>query len=186
MKRGAVRDDDHVDGPAGAPLTLMEYGDFECPHCFRAHPIVKQVRARLGGTLRFAFRNFPLTQVHPHALDAAMAAESVSASRGAAAYWTMHDLIFTHQQDSPDALDRPHLARYATTAGADGESVVADIAAGTFEERVARDFSTGVRSGVNGTPTFFINGRRFDGDWSRPDVFLSALERAMEPGAAPA
>ena len=179
-----VHEADHVAGRADAPVTLVEYGDFECPHCYRAHPIVKEMRHRMGDNLRFVFRNFPLTQVHPHALDAAMAAESVNASHGIAAYWAMHDQLYTHQQDSSDALDRAHLAGYANAVGGNGASVLADLASGRFEARVANDFTSGVRSGVNGTPTFFINGRRFDGDWTRPDVFQSALESAVEQASS--
>ena len=177
-----VRADDHQAGPADAPVTLIEYGDFQCPWCFKAHPIVLELQQRLGAKLRFVFRNFPLTQIHPNALHAAAAAESVNATSGADAYWRMHHLLFEHQQDAPDALGDAHLARYAATAGGDPEQVKRDLASGAHEARVKADFRSGVRSGVNGTPTFFINGERFDGDWQNSAELADALERAA--GAA--
>ena len=174
----AVHDGDHTLGAADAPVTLVEYGDFQCPYCAQAHPIVTAVRERLGARLRFVFRNFPLTQIHPRALHAAQAAESVAAHAGTSTYWAMHDAIFEHQRDSAAALDDEHLIAYAATAGADPRDVRADLEAGAFEERVRADFMSGVRSGVNGTPTFFVNGERFGGDWSDVDAFAAALERA--------
>jgi protein-disulfide isomerase len=176
--RTPVGDDDHALGAASAPVTLLEYGDYQCPHCFRAHPIVAAVRKQLGVTLRFVFRNFPLTEVHPNAMHAAEAAESVGAHAGAKAFWAMHDAIYRHQQDSDDALDDEHLIRYAAAAGADAQAIRRDLDADAFESRVRTDFMGGLRSGVNGTPTFFINGARFDGDWSTARSFVSALETA--------
>jgi protein-disulfide isomerase len=173
-----VHEGDHSIGPADAPVTLVEYGDFQCPHCARAHPRVKAVRERLGDRLRFVFRNFPLTEVHPEALHAAEAAESVAAHAGNDAYWVMHDLLYEHQQDSEWALDDEHLLEYAAAAGADPAVVKADLEADTFEAHVRTDFLSGVRSGVNGTPTFFINGERFEGDWSSVSSFAAVLEAA--------
>lgn len=178
-KQGTLRPDvsdaDHRIGADNAPVTLVEYGDYQCPHCFRAHPIVTAVRKQLESQLRFVFRNFPLTEIHPEALHAAEAAESVAASKGDAAYWAMHDLIFEHLQDSDDALDDAHLVQYAAAAGADPKRVQRDLDDATFEERVRTDFMSGVRSGVNGTPTFFINGVRFEGDWTSTTAFVAAL-----------
>jgi protein-disulfide isomerase len=176
--RPPVNDKDHSSGPSHAPITLVEYGDFQCPYCYRAHPIVLKLQKQLDGRLRFVFRNFPLTQIHPNAQHAAEAAESVAAQAGDEAYWRMHHSIFEHQQDSPDALDDAHLARYAAAAGADPARVQADLAEGTYESRVRTDFMSGLRSGVNGTPTFFINGVRFEGDWTNVSEFASALEAA--------
>ena len=173
-----VHEGDHIRGPAKAPVTLVEYGDFECPYCFRAHPIVQSIQDRLGDRLRFVFRNFPLTQLHPHALHAAEAAEAVAAHAGPRAYWAMHDAIFEHQQDSGDALDDFHLVHYAADAGADPREVQQDLAKDAFVDRVQQDFTSGVRSGVNGTPTFFINKERFDGDWTNQSAFEFALEQA--------
>jgi protein-disulfide isomerase len=173
-----VSDADHSAGPADASVTLVEYGDFQCPYCFRAHPIVVKLQEQLGDRLRFVFRNFPISELHPYALKAAEAAESVAAHTGSAAYWKMHHAIFEHQQDSPDALDQSHLLRYAAAAGADPAQIQPDLDASTFATRVKTDFLSGVRSGVNGTPTFFINGARFDGDWTSPSEFKAALLEA--------
>jgi protein-disulfide isomerase len=176
--RPDVSDKDHAIGRSDAPVTLVEYGDYECPHCARAHPIVTAVRALLGDKLRFVFRDFPLTQIHPHALHAAEATESVAANAGEDAYWAMHDTIYEHQRDSEDALDDAHLVAYAKRCGADPSQVRSDLESDTFEEDVRADFMSGVRSGVNGTPTFFINGARFEGDWTNPAGFAESLEEA--------
>ena len=171
---------DHAQGPAAAPVTLVEYGDYECPHCGRAYPIVQEVQRRLGDRLRFVWRNFPLTEIHPHALHAAESAESVGEQLGEAGYWPMHDAIFEHQQVSPAALDDAHLVRYAADVGADAARVRRDLEADAHVERIDADFSGGVRSGVNGTPTFFVNGVRYDGDWMDVEGFVEALARATE------
>jgi protein-disulfide isomerase len=141
---------------------------------------VKALQKRFGKRLRFVFRNFPLAESHPEAMHAAEAAESVAVSAGDAAFWKMHDLLFEHQQDDLDALDDAHLARYAADAGADAKQVERDLAAEAYEERVRADFMSGVRSGVNGTPTFFINGVRYDGDWSTASTFAADLEAAAK------
>ncbi len=172
-----VHDQDHSRGPAAAPVTLVEYGDFECPHCAAAYPIVRRLQEQRAGEVRFVFRNFPLVRLHPHALHAAEAAESVAAHAGAGAYWAMHDALFEHQRDSPRALDDAHLVRHAAAAGADAERVRRELAAGTHEAKVRGDYVSGVRSGVGGTPTFFINGARYDGDWRDSAAFAWALDR---------
>jgi protein-disulfide isomerase len=156
---------DHLAGPETAPVTLVEYGDYQCPYCGKAYPIVKQVRERLGSQLRFVFRNFPLTRIHPEAQHAAEAAESAGAQ---GAFWQMHDRLFERQF----ALDDDHLIEYATELGLNAERLGGEIAAGTHVARVREDFMSGVKSGVNGTPTFFINGMRHDGAWD----FESLLE----------
>jgi protein-disulfide isomerase len=181
--RPPVGPDDHQAGPVDAPVTLVEYGDFQCPWCYRAHPIVINAQRALGAKLRFVFRNFPLTDAHPNALHAAEAAESVGANSGADAYWRMHHLLFQHQQDSPEALDDSHLEQYAAEAGADPGQVKLDIASIKHEERIKADFASGVRSGVNGTPTFFINGARFDGDWLKGTELAEALSLAAVVGS---
>ncbi len=187
LRPGTLRPDvhpgDHSIGPANAPVTLVEYGDYECPHCFRAQPIVAAMRKQLGTKLRFVFRNFPLTEIHPHAMHAAEAAESVADHAGDKAYWSMHEAIFEHQQDSDDALDDAHLVQYSEECGADPDQVQLDLDNDAFEERVRADFMSGVRSGVNGTPTFFINGVRFEGNWLNPKEFAVALVAAAEAPA---
>jgi protein-disulfide isomerase len=174
-----VKEADHVLGDPGAPITLVEYGDFQCPHCARAHTVLPVVIERLGSRLRFVFRNFPLTEMHPDALHAAEAAESVAAHAGNDGYWKMHDTLFEHAQEDEDALDDEHLLRYAEEAGASADEVARDLDGETYESRVKADFMGGVRSGVNGTPTFFVNGQRFEGDWTQPASFVAALEAAV-------
>lgn len=175
--RVPVTDADHAEGPADAPVVLVEYGDYECPYCGQAFPVVKAVQRALdeaGVPLRFVFRNFPLSEMHPHARHAAVAAESVAAHAGERAFWAMHDALYTHQR----ALDDRHLAGYAAAVGADAAAVAADVETDAQGERVDADFGGGVRSGVNGTPTFFINGARFDGNWTDAEAFAAALVEA--------
>ena len=163
---------DHAQGPPDAPVTLVEYGDFECPHCGRAYPIVKAVQGRMGDRLRFVYRHFPLTQAHPHAQHAAEMAEA--AAEGAK-FWEMHDALFENQF----ALEDEDLLTYAAELSLDETRAAAALAEHTFAERVRRDFMSGVRSGVNGTPTFFINGVRDDsGVWEDVDAFVELLESA--------
>jgi protein-disulfide isomerase len=160
---------DHVQGPANAPITLVEYGDFQCPYCRQAYPIVKQVQEQLGGRLRFAFRNFPLTRIHPQAEHAAEAAEAAAAQ---GAFWQMHDRLFERQF----ALEDENLVEYATELGLDGDRLAGELAAGTHRDRVRDDFMSGVKSGVNGTPTFYINGVRHEGGYD-----LASLRAVLEP-----
>ena len=164
---------DHAQGPADAPVTLVEYGDYECPHCGRAYPMVKAVQRSLGNDLRFVFRNFPLTGSHEHAEHAAEMAEAAG-DRGK--FWEMHDLLFEHQ----DALEDENLVAYAATLGIDPRWAAAALAQGLFRERVHEDVASGGRSGVNGTPTFYINGARYDG-LLHPMSLLEALVRAATP-----
>ena len=178
--RPEVGAEDHVLGPADAPITLVEYGDFQCPHCGRAHRVLPKVLKRLGSRVRFVFRHFPLAESHPDAVHAAEASESVAAQAGEDGFWRMHDLMYDHQRDSDDSLDDAHLVRYAEQAGADPATVAMDLAGDSYEPKVKSSFMSGVRSGVNGTPTFFINGARFDGDWTSADAFTAALEEASE------
>ena len=159
---------DHAIGPPDAPVTLVEYGDFQCPHCGRAYPIVKDIVRTLGAKLRFVFRNFPLTRIHPEAEHAAEAAEAAGAQ---GAFWQMHDRLFERQF----ALDDDHLIDYATELGLNAERIRGELDAGTYAGRVRDDFMSGVKSGVNGTPTFFINGVRYDESWDR-DSLLGALK----------
>jgi protein-disulfide isomerase len=162
---------DHVAGPDEAPVTLVEYGDYECPYCGMAYPIVKAVERELGSQLRFVFRNFPLAEIHPHARHAAQAAEAAGAQ---GKFWEMHDMLFEHQ----DALEDADLVRYAEQLGFDADRVARELEAGTYAKRVRDDFRSGVRSGVNGTPTFFVNGLRYEGSWANEEAFIRALRDA--------
>ncbi len=166
-----VGDRDHVQGPASAPATLVEYGDYECPYCGMAYPIVKRVQQHFGDRLRFVFRNFPLAEVHPHAEAAAEAAEAAAAQ---GKFWEMHDTLYEHQR----ALDTTHLRDYARQLGLDIAAFEQALAAHAFAGRVHEDFISGARSGVNGTPTFYINGRRHDASYDL-DTLTAAIERAI-------
>jgi protein-disulfide isomerase len=161
---------DHAHGPADAPVTLVEYGDYECPHCGLAHPIVKAVESRVGDRLRFVFRHFPISSNHPHAEHAAEMAEA-AAERGK--FWEMHDLLYGNQ----DALEDEDLVGYAESLGIDPAWAASALRSGTFAERVRANFLSGVRSGVNGTPTFFINGVRHEGPWDEESL-LEAISAA--------
>ena len=166
-----VVEDDHIRGRFGAPVTLVEYGDFECPHCRRAHPIVLKLVKQFGDQLCYVFRNFPLSEIHPHAEAAAEAAEAANELGGPEAYWEMHDTLFHNQ----DALEEQDLIQYARSAGLDADEFAEALESGEYAKRVRQDFMSGVRSGVNGTPTFFVNGERYDGDWTDVEEFASAL-----------
>ena len=170
-----VSERDHVAGPHDAPVTLVEYGDYECPYCGMAHPIVKKARQELGEQLRFVFRHFPLAEAHPHAQLAAQAAEAAGAQ---GRFWEMHDMIFEHQ----DALEPEDIIGYAKSLGLDVAQLARDLEAGTYVKRVRDDFRSGVRSGVNGTPTFFVNGIRYDGSWANEQAFIAALRDAARQG----
>jgi len=162
-------DSDHIQGPADAPLTLLEYGDYECPYCGEAYPIVKQLEEQLGDRMRFVFRNFPITTSHPHSEQAAEAAE---AANGQGRFWEMHDYLYEHQRHLEDA----DLHAYAEQLGLDLDRFDRELADHTYAERVREDFMSGVRSGVNGTPSFYINGIRHDASYDY-ETLLSALER---------
>jgi len=163
-------DRDHIQGPADAAVTLVEYGDFECQYCGGAYPIIKEVEARMGDRLRFVFRNFPISTSHPHAEQAAEAAE---AAAGQGRFWQMHDLLFENQRRLRDQ----DLRAYAEQAGLDLQQFDTELAEHVHAARVREDFMSGVRSGVNGTPTFFINGVRHDGSYE-VEALLAALDRA--------
>jgi protein-disulfide isomerase len=163
-------DRDHIQGPADAPVTLVEYGDYECPYCGAAYPIVKEVQSRMSDRLRFVFRNFPITTSHPHAEQAAEAAEAAAAQ---GRFWEMHDHLYENQR----RLEDSDLRAYAETVGLDVEQFDNELTEHVHAPRVREDFMSGVRSGVNGTPTFFINGRRHDDSYDL-DTLLAALAQA--------
>src|SRR5258705_4629521 len=147
---------DHIQGRLDAPVTLLEYGDYECPACGQVFPMVKAVQERLGDGLCFAFRHFPLTNVHPHSEHAAEAAE---AAGNQGAFWAMHETLFANQ----DALDDESLAKYAAGLGFDEKRFIQEGISAAHSDRIRENFKSGVRAGVNGTPCFFINGQRYDG-----------------------
>jgi len=168
-----VGETDHAQGPADAPLTLVEYGDYECPYCGKAYPVVKEIQKRMGDRLRFVFRNFPLNTIHEHAGVAAQAAEAAAAQ---GKFWEMHDILYEHQDDLADR----DLREYALKVGLEIYRFDADLSGEKYAKRVRDDFRGGVRSGVNGTPTFFINGVRYNGE-PTPGAMLAALEAAGKP-----
>ena len=152
-------------------MVFVEYGDFECPHCGNMEPVVRELRQAMGTEMCFVYRHFPLTGSHPHAEGAAEAAEAAGAQ---GAFWPMHDTLFANQ----DALATADLVGYAAALGLNAERVAADLADHAYEPRVREDFLGGARSGVSGTPTFFINDVRYDGDYD-----LESLMRAVRKAA---
>jgi protein-disulfide isomerase len=162
---------DHLIGPEDAPVSLVEYGDYQCPYCRAAHPIVLELLHRMRDEIAFCFRHFPITTIHPFAEVAAEAAEAAGAQGD---FWTMHDWIYQNQKTiAPDDLRRA-----ARLLGLDGERFDTDLASHRLAPRVREDFLSGVRSGVNGTPTFFIDGVRHDGGWD-----LESLADAIREAA---
>src|SRR6266850_4995364 len=154
---------DHIRGNPTGRATLVEYGDFECPYCGRAHPIVKELMRRMGEDIRFVFRHFPMTQIHPQAELAAEAAEAAAAQ---GKFWEMHDALYEHQDEfGPDLV-----ATLAKRLRLDTSRFEDDLVSGRFRDHVNRDFMGGVRSGVNGTPTFFVDGMRYDGILDEPSL----------------
>jgi protein-disulfide isomerase len=151
-----VSDADHSTGPPTAPITIVEYGDYECPDCLNAVPIIRDVRRTLGDRLRFVFRHFPQSSIHPHASAAAEAAEA-AAEQGK--FWEMHDALFRHQKELAD-LDLAHLA---LRLGLEIYRFETSRASEKHQRRIRADHDSGERSGVTKTPTFFINGTRYDG-----------------------
>jgi protein-disulfide isomerase len=165
-----AEDRDHIQGPAEAAVTLVEYGDYQCPYCGAAYPIIKEVQARMDESLRFVFRNFPISTSHPHAEQAAEAAEA-AAHQGR--FWDMHDLLYENQS----RLGEEDLRSYAKELELDVPTFDRELAEHVHAERVREDFMSGVRSGVNGTPTFYVNGARHDGSYEI-ETLLAVLERA--------
>ncbi len=169
--RPPVNERDHTLGSPDAPVTLVEYGDYECPFCGEAHYVVKMLQQQLGERLCFVFRNFPLTSTHPHALIAAEAAEAADAQ---GRFWPMHDMLYEHQ----DALEVPDLIEYAARLGLDINSFEYDLRTHRFVDKIRADLRSGAISGVNGTPTFFINGYRHDGGYDFESLW-TAVAGAM-------
>ncbi len=166
-----VTERDHTQGSETAAVTLVEYGDYECPHCGRAHLDVKELQLRFGAQMRFAFRNFPLRDLHPHAQRSAEAAEAAAAQ---GAFWEMHDTLFANQS----RLDDGSLMHYAQSIGLDTTRWELDMREHVFARRVQEDYLSGLGSEVRGTPTFFIDGVRHDLSTDL-DTLLMSIEGAL-------
>ncbi len=164
----SVSNKDHVQGNANAAIELVEFGDYECPHCGRAYPIIKRIQQKMGDKLKFVFRNFPLAEIHPHATHAAIAAEAAAMQNK---FWEMHDAIYENQGRMQDA----DLINHAQKAGLDVKQFEEDFDKESIQQKVEDDFESGVRSGVNGTPSFFINGEKYEDSWDERTM-LNYLE----------
>jgi protein-disulfide isomerase len=172
-----VKTRDHVLGSPDAPVTLMEYADYQCPYCGMAYPIVKQLQHRLSENLCLVFRNFPLTEIHPFAEGAAEAAEAAGAQ---GKFWEMHDTLYENQE----ALAIENLMAYAKQLHLDVPRFASELEGRAYAGRVREDFLSGVRSGVNGTPTFFINGVRHDGGYDFNTLFAAIQTRLKGIGTS--
>jgi Protein-disulfide isomerase len=170
-----VTDEDHTSGPGTAPVTLLEYGNFECIYCGRAYPVIKQVRKLLGGNLRVVFRHFPTAQTHPHALRAAEAAEAAGAQ---GKFWEMHDELFTHQT----SLEDRDLSRYARRIGIDLDRFTHDMTANTFLKQIEANYERSLfDEHVTGTPTIYLNEIRYTGAMDLESLLL-AIKQADKEG----
>lgn len=163
---------DYVRGPKDAPVTIVEYADYECVYSGQVHYILQRLAADTGQLFRLVYRNFPLAQIRPHALPAAL---SVEAAGMQGVFWDMHDILYEHQ----DSLEPEHLIVYAQVLGLDVEQFIADLTSDVAASNVREDFVSGLRSGVNGTPTLYINGERYDGD-DDYDQLRAAIEAAAK------
>ncbi|MFC7546115.1 DsbA family protein [Plantactinospora sp. GCM10030261] len=168
--RDPVTAEDHVRGPVDAPVTIVEYADFQCPYCGEAYPNLREVLRQRADTVRLVFRHFPVANVHPYA---EMAAETAEAAGARGHFWAIHDWLFDHQEQ----LDPVHMSLGVQQAGVDADEVSAEVNAHRRLDRVRRDFVGGIRSGVHGAPTFFVNGVRHEAGHALPDL-LAAVDRA--------
>ena len=164
---------DHSEGASDAPLVLVEYGDYQCPYCGAAYPIVKRVQKELGSSLRFVFRNFPITNSHP---QAEWAAETAEAAAAQGKFWEMHDFLYENQRFMGDVT---YFAKQETKLKLDASRIASEVAKGAYSSRIEEDYMSGIRSGVNGTPTFFINGVRYDG-YPEFEPMVAALKAAQK------
>jgi Na+:H+ antiporter, NhaA family len=163
-----ISERDHAWGLETAPVVLVEYGDYECPYCFQSHQVIQELKKQLGGRFRYVFRHLPQTRIHPHAELAAQAVEAAAAQNK---FWEMHHYLFEHQ----DRLDENALLEYAGDLGLDVEQFRQELNEGVYQTRLAEDVAGAEQSGARGTPTFFINGKRYDGPWD-----LEALKAEIE------
>ena len=167
-----VTDADHAKGRADAAVTLVEYGDYQCPACGMAYPFVQQILERNGDRLRFVFRNFPLSQAHPYA---SMAAQVAEAAATFGRFWQMHDWLYQHQ-DAWTPRGAEGIADGVQAVGLDPAQLQQALEDGHIAERVRHDFMGGVRSGVNGTPSFYLDGRLYEGGF---DTLGQAVQRRV-------
>lgn len=180
--RMPVDAEDHVRGPADAPVTLVEYADFQCPHCAAAYEVVGEVLRQRAGLVRHVFRHFPVTNIHPYA---ELAAETAEAAGARDRFWAMHDWIFEHQEQ----LDPVHLSLGVEELGLPADEVSDEVNTHARLDRIRRDFVAGIRSGVNGAPTFFVNGDRHGGSYTLAELLAAidqaAAQQAPEPAQQP-
>jgi protein-disulfide isomerase len=162
---------DHIRGSINAPITIVEYGDYECPYTGMAYPIVKEIMKQFGDQIYFVFRNFPLNDIHPHAQHAAEAAEAAAAQDK---FWQMHDYLFEHQK----ALDDGHLLEYAKKVGLNIDKFKTEMSEHIYAPLINKSLRVGIDSGVEGTPTFFVNAQRYEDSWDL-DTFSSFLKRNL-------
>jgi len=166
-----VNENDYVQGPDLAPVTLVEYGDYECQYCGRAHPIIQDLQNRLGNQLRYVYRHFPIRSIHTHSQLASEAAEAAGTQ---GKFWEMHDALYDHQE----ALERDDILAYARQIGLDMAQFERELEERVHAEKIQAEFRNGILSGVNGTPTFFINGVRYDGPWDLESL-IDAIEKPL-------
>jgi protein-disulfide isomerase len=172
--RPPVSDKDHIQGNSSAVIELVEYGDFQCPYCGRAYPIIKGLQQTFGKDLRFVFRNFPLSKIHPQAKRASIAAEAACQQDK---FWEMHDIIFENQRH----LTASALIQYATNIGLNVGQFKNDLNNETLKEKVESDFFSGLRSGVNGTPGLFVNGEKYNESWEEAPFTLFLQKKLNLP-----
>ncbi len=158
-----VSEKDHIQGNADARIELVEYGDYQCPYCGAAYPEVKKVQKEMGDKMKLVFRNFPLTNMHENALNAAIAAE-VAGNMGK--FWEMHDMLYQNQRH----LGYDYLVQYAEKIGLDTQQFEEKFQQPQYKEKIEQDLESGLRSGVNGTPSFFINGKKYEGSYNAEEM----------------
>ncbi len=154
-----IHKNDHIEGAYDAPIELIEYADFECSYCGKAYYVVKKIQQELGNDLKFIFKNFPLVELHPYALHAALATEAAGVQ---GKFWEMHDILFQNQE----LLEDRDILNYASKIGLDVARFEKDFGKDEYYRKVEDDYKSGVRKGVTGTPKFFINGKKYDGNWT--------------------
>lgn len=170
-----ISEQDHVKGAAGAKVTLVEFADFQCPACAAYEPLVRQVVAENADTVQLVFRHFPLTQIHQNALLGSKAAEAAGAQ---GKFWEMHDVLFAKQLEWSSALNaRDYMMGYAQEIGLDAKKFAADLNNKSIEDRILAEYREGIRLGVQGTPTFFLNGKKIQNP-SSPEEFSALIRKA--------